>query len=195
MSQPFVVKIADRYGNPISGVAVAWLVTGGGTLSAITTVTDTGGTSQVTLSADPNAPGAHQVIATYGIVRASTFTLTAASATASANEVKRIRVYTHPNLRERSDESRVARSRGAGRVASSRSPQISRWFMSGLFVSVSAPTRPLTAGQLPPPRNPSWEIAPQGVFWCHLAVGSTAATVVVGIMASTGVLLTYPGSR
>jgi adhesin/invasin len=78
MSQPLIVRVADRYGNPVAGVAVAWFVTGGGTLSAITTVTDTSGTTQVTLSADPNASGAHQIIATYGFVRASTFTLNAA---------------------------------------------------------------------------------------------------------------------
>ncbi len=95
MSAPLVVAVADRYGNPVSGVAVAWVVTGGGTLSAITTKTDTSGMTQVTLSADPNAPGAHQVIATYGFARASTFTLTAVNATTPANQTKRIRVVTH----------------------------------------------------------------------------------------------------
>ncbi len=95
-SEPFIVSVADRYGNPVGGVGVAWLVTGGGTPSAMTTVTDAKGTSQVTATTDANAPGAHQVIATYGVVRASVFTLTASNATTSINAVKRIRVYAHP---------------------------------------------------------------------------------------------------
>jgi hypothetical protein len=78
-SQPFVVRLTDRYGNPIAHSAVAWAVIGGGTLSAITTTTDTTGTTQVTLSTDPNAPGLHRIIATYGVVPATTFTLTSTS--------------------------------------------------------------------------------------------------------------------
>ncbi len=96
MSQPFVVRLTDRFGNPVSNVAVGWIVTGGGTLSALTTATDSSGTSQVTLSTDPNAPGVHQIIATYGLARASTFTLTATTAAMSVNAARRIRVYTHP---------------------------------------------------------------------------------------------------
>jgi hypothetical protein len=92
-SEPFIVKLTDRYGNPISGLHVAWIVNGGGTLSAITTVTDTSGTTQATLSAASGTPGARQIVATYGVLRASTFTL---MATTPTTQIRRIRVYTHP---------------------------------------------------------------------------------------------------
>ena len=82
-SQPFVVRLTDRYGNPISRAAVAWLVNGGGTLSAVTTTTDTSGTARVTLSTDANTVGAYRIIATYGVVPASTFTLTSTIAPVS----------------------------------------------------------------------------------------------------------------
>jgi hypothetical protein len=80
-SEPFIVRLTDRYGNPVGGVAVGWIVNGGGTLSALTTATDTTGTSQVTLTTDANTPGTHQIVATFGVARASTFTLTASGAT------------------------------------------------------------------------------------------------------------------
>jgi adhesin/invasin len=94
-SEPFIVKLADRYGNPISGAGVGWIVNGGGTLSALTTVTDANGTTRAILSTDTNAPGARQIVATYGILPASTFTLTA-TATTSASAARRIRIVTHP---------------------------------------------------------------------------------------------------
>ena len=94
-SEPFIVKLTDRYGNPISGVGAGWIVNGGGTLSALTTVTDSSGMTQVTLSTDTSAPGTRQIVATYGTLPASTFTLTATAAT-SASAARRIRVYTHP---------------------------------------------------------------------------------------------------
>jgi hypothetical protein len=92
-SEPFIVKLTDRYGNPVNGVAVGWVVNGGGTLSALTTATDANGTTQVTLSTDASTPGVHQIVATFGVVRASTFTLTA---TTPASQVRRIQVVTHP---------------------------------------------------------------------------------------------------
>ena len=95
-SQPFIVRLTDRYGNPVDRSAVAWAVIGGGTLSAITTATDTTGTTQVTLSTDANAPGVHRIIATYGVVPATVFTLTSTDATVSAGRVRRIRLDAHP---------------------------------------------------------------------------------------------------
>jgi len=74
-SQPFVVKVTDRYGNAVS-MPVAWAVTGGGTLSAITTTTDANGATQVTLTTGA-VPGVYRIVATYGAIPASTFTLTA----------------------------------------------------------------------------------------------------------------------
>jgi adhesin/invasin len=74
-SAPFVIKVTDRYGNPCSGVAVAWLVTGGGALSAATSTTDATGTTQVTLTLGATA-GAYVITATALALTAVTFNLT-----------------------------------------------------------------------------------------------------------------------
>jgi hypothetical protein len=75
-SQPFVVRITDRYGNPIVGGAVAWSGAGEGTLSALTTSTDATGAASVTLKT-VSAPGVYRVVATYPLIPATTFTVTA----------------------------------------------------------------------------------------------------------------------
>jgi protocatechuate 3,4-dioxygenase beta subunit len=74
-SQPFVIKVADRYGNPVQGVVVAWTVTGGGALSAASTTTNASGTAQVTLTLGAT-PGSYSIIATAGLLATVTFTLT-----------------------------------------------------------------------------------------------------------------------
>lgn len=75
-SQPLVVRVTDRYGNPIVSQAVAWSGARGGTLSALTTMTNATGTASVTLTSGA-APGVYHVVATYGTIPATTFTLTA----------------------------------------------------------------------------------------------------------------------
>jgi hypothetical protein len=75
-SQPLVVRVTDRYGNPIVSQAVAWSGARGGMLSALTTMTDATGTASVTLTSGA-APGVYHVVATFGTIPATTFTLTA----------------------------------------------------------------------------------------------------------------------
>jgi predicted component of type VI protein secretion system len=75
VSAPMFVKVADSYGNGISGVAVAWVVTGGGTLSAASSTTDATGKTQVTLTLG-STPGTYTVQATPAAMAAVTFHLT-----------------------------------------------------------------------------------------------------------------------
>ena len=75
-SQPLVLRITDRFGNSISGGAVAWSVAGGGSMSALTTMTDAAGMTSATMSAAAS-PGVYRVIATYASIPAVIFTLTA----------------------------------------------------------------------------------------------------------------------
>jgi hypothetical protein len=74
-SQPFVVKVADRYGNAVQGATVAWASTGGGTLSASSVMTDVNGMAQVTLTLGAT-PGPYTITATVGALTPVTFTLT-----------------------------------------------------------------------------------------------------------------------
>jgi hypothetical protein len=75
-SRPFVFRITARFSNSISGGAVAWSVVGGGSMSALTTTTDSAGMTSATLSTTA-APGVYRVIATYASIPAVIFTLTA----------------------------------------------------------------------------------------------------------------------
>jgi Bacterial Ig-like domain (group 1) len=74
-SAPFVIKVADRYGNAVAGAAVAWAVTGGGALSAASTTTDVTGRAQVTLTLG-TTPGPYTITATALTLTAVTFFLT-----------------------------------------------------------------------------------------------------------------------
>lgn len=74
-SAPLAVKVVDRYGNPVAGVPVAWVVTGGGALSAASTTTDATGMAKVTLTLGAT-PGPYTIVATAGLLTAITFNLT-----------------------------------------------------------------------------------------------------------------------
>ncbi len=74
-SAPFVVKVTDRYGNAVLGATVGWAVTGGGTLSATSVMTDANGMAQVTLTLGAT-PGPYTITATVGAITPVTFTLT-----------------------------------------------------------------------------------------------------------------------
>jgi adhesin/invasin len=74
-SQPFVIKVTDRYGNAVQGAAVAWVVTGGGALSAASTTTDATGSAQVTLTLGAT-PGSYMITATAGVLTSVVFNLT-----------------------------------------------------------------------------------------------------------------------
>ena len=76
VSQPCVVKITDRYGNPVGGFAVAWESIGGGTVGALTTTTSADGTALMTFTTGA-APQNYTVVATFGAMPAATFTVIA----------------------------------------------------------------------------------------------------------------------
>lgn len=71
-SAPMVVQITDRYGNAVSGVAVGWVQTGGGTLSAASTTTDANGMTSVTMTLGAT-PGPYTVTASALLLAAVTF--------------------------------------------------------------------------------------------------------------------------
>lgn len=73
LPQPLVARVADAANQGLPGITVAWEVTaGGGTLSALTSVTDTGGLARVQYVLGANA-GTNRVQAT---VQGSTLTTT-----------------------------------------------------------------------------------------------------------------------
>ena len=74
-SAPMVIKVTDRYGNPVSGVVVAW-VQSGGSLGAATTTTGADGTAQNTLMLSAGS-GPYTVTASVGVSVAATFNLIA----------------------------------------------------------------------------------------------------------------------
>ncbi|MGH7619721.1 MAG: Ig-like domain-containing protein [Gemmatimonadaceae bacterium] len=73
---PLVVKVIDQFANPIVGATVSWAVSGGGSLSATSSVTDATGSASVTLTTDPTA-ATYMVNATTGSIAPVTFTITA----------------------------------------------------------------------------------------------------------------------
>jgi adhesin/invasin len=75
-SLPLAFRLTDRYGNPTANIQVAWLVTNGGTLSTLTSRSDANGVATASLTEAP-ASGTYSVVATLGILRAVTFTVTA----------------------------------------------------------------------------------------------------------------------
>jgi hypothetical protein len=77
LAAPFVVRVLDDDGDPMTGVTVTWAVTaGGGTLSATTTTTAATGNAQVTLTLGA-AAGNNTVTATVAGLTAVTFSATA----------------------------------------------------------------------------------------------------------------------
>lgn len=55
VTAPMIVRAVDANGNPVSGVAVTWTTTGGGTLSSTSTTTGADGTTSVTLTTNATA--------------------------------------------------------------------------------------------------------------------------------------------
>jgi len=75
-SQPLVVKLTDRYGNPVPNFAIAWAPAGLGALGALTTRTDSTGITRNSLTTTAG-PGDYRVITTFGSVPALIFDVTA----------------------------------------------------------------------------------------------------------------------
>ena len=66
LNQPFVTSVTDVYGNPTSGIPVAWSVqSGGGTLEQVSTQTDASGLASALLRLG-NSAGANAVLAVVG---------------------------------------------------------------------------------------------------------------------------------
>ena len=84
LSDPFVVEVRDQDGDALSGVAVAFAVTGGGgTLSATNVTTNASGRAQSTLTLG-SSTGTNSVRASVsGITQTRTFTATAIAAAAN----------------------------------------------------------------------------------------------------------------
>jgi VCBS repeat-containing protein len=67
LSAPLVVVVTDAFGNPIPNVAIEWSVTGGGSASALTTLTGDNGQASVTRTLGPTA-GVQTTVATANLV-------------------------------------------------------------------------------------------------------------------------------
>ena len=77
LSQPLVVEVYDRHGNPVPGATVSFAVTAGGaTLSVTTATTDANGRAATMLTLGPQ-PGTNSVVATIADLKPVTFTATA----------------------------------------------------------------------------------------------------------------------
>ena len=80
---PLVVVVTDQDGNPISNVTISWSVTGGGSVSLASTVTDANGQTSVTRTLGPTA-GAQTTVATAALAGSPiTFTHTATAGSAA----------------------------------------------------------------------------------------------------------------
>ena len=82
LGTPHVVKATDGFGNGVSGVAISWGVTGGGSVNPTAGVTDQNGAAQA-VRALPGAPGAATTTATAtigGTVRTVSFAVTVVNA-------------------------------------------------------------------------------------------------------------------
>ncbi|HEY0997590.1 MAG TPA: Ig-like domain-containing protein, partial [Gemmatimonadaceae bacterium] len=86
-AQPLVARVSDEFGAPVAGATVAWAIgSGGGTLSAASSVTDAEGKAQVSYSYG-TTPGAATVTATVTTPAGSSsasFSLTATPASVAA---------------------------------------------------------------------------------------------------------------
>ncbi len=86
---PLVVRVTDRFDNPISGVTIGWTFTGGGSVSAASTVTDASGQASVTRTLGPTA-GEHTTVATVAGLDGSPVTFTHVATAGSATGVIKV---------------------------------------------------------------------------------------------------------
>ncbi|MBX9929914.1 MAG: Ig-like domain-containing protein, partial [Gemmatimonadaceae bacterium] len=85
LPQPFVVRVTDTYGNPVTGTTIGWAVTaGGGSLGGTAMTTNGFGRARTTLTLGATA-GLNTVTATSGGLTGSPVTFNATSAAASAS--------------------------------------------------------------------------------------------------------------
>jgi len=86
LTLPLVVQVTDQFFNPIAGVTVNWSVTGGGSVSAASTVTGEDGKTQVTRTLG-NAAGPQTTLASSQDLAGSPVTFTHTATAGSANRV------------------------------------------------------------------------------------------------------------
>ena len=96
--QPLVVRVTDRFGNPVAGVPIEWSAAGGGDVRPASAVTDTDGraATQRILGADPGDYGT-TAVATVLPSDAVSFTTTAVAA--------KLVLVTQPGARASSGEA------------------------------------------------------------------------------------------
>jgi adhesin/invasin len=84
LPQPLVVRVADAFGNPISGVTITWTPVGGGSVSEGSTVSDQAGLSSVTRTLGSTAGPQSTLAASEGLSGSPvTFLHTATSGSAT----------------------------------------------------------------------------------------------------------------
>ena len=86
---PLVVQVTDQSGNPISGVTITWSVTGDGSVSDETTVTDANGQTSVTRTLGPTA-GQQTALATAGGLAGSPVTFTHTAIAGAAARIDKV---------------------------------------------------------------------------------------------------------
>ena len=107
LASPLVVLVSDPFGNPISGVAVAWSVDGGGAVSETGTTTGADGTTSVVRTLGPTAGAQHTFATVDGLAGSPvTFTHTATAGAASGVTI------VAGNRSDRSREHRAAAGPG-----------------------------------------------------------------------------------
>ena len=84
---PLVVRVADAFGNPISGVSITWTPVGGGSVSEASTVSDAAGLASVTRTLGSAAGQQSTLAASEGLSGSPvTFLHTATSGTAAIGD-------------------------------------------------------------------------------------------------------------
>ena len=89
LSQPLVVVVTDANDNPIPNVPIQWTAEGGGTVSAVSNVTDGNGQASVTRTLGPTA-GTQTTRADAGLIAGSPATFTHTATAGSANLIAKI---------------------------------------------------------------------------------------------------------
>lgn len=79
LAHPFLISVADQYGNVISGATVTWSIAGGGTLTASSGATGVNGQTQTALTFGANAGTTNVTASVAGASQTARFSAIAAS--------------------------------------------------------------------------------------------------------------------
>jgi hypothetical protein len=89
LKDPLVVRVTDKFGNPISGVEIDWAAEGGGSVSEASNVTDTDGRASVTRTLGPNS-GAQSTSATANGLAGSPVVFSHTATAGAASRVEKV---------------------------------------------------------------------------------------------------------